>query len=258
MPLPTPRTSWNDARVNALRCAGASLCALALLLSLSARPGAAAGRTPIAAADKTPASDRLPINSSLLFVLDAPISSAASHPGELVPIHLKDPLVVGGHTVAPAGTPGAIAILHAQGAESGDVYGYVDIYFEPLHLPGGGVLPLSTPTSHLTVRVSVGHTSTVALEDEVENILIPGHSLFAMFRRGRNFVLGRGAVVRARTAATVDLLGSGVVAVTTPAPFPAARWTPRVEFSPLPFDAVPGAPAAGPSKHPSADYSVLQ
>src|SRR5947199_9744997 len=90
----------------------------------------------------------LPNNSSLFFVLDGDVSSH-SQEGTLVRAHLRDPLVVGGVTAAPAGAPVAIRITHSSGAQMANVDGSVDIYFEPLTLANGAALPLLTPTAHI-------------------------------------------------------------------------------------------------------------
>ena len=161
----------------------------------------------------------LPFDSSLIFVLDDPISSKGSKPGALVRVHLKNALVVAGQTLAPAGTPAKIRILNAEAAHSGDVYGYVNIYFLPLMLPDGRELPLRAPTSHLSATTTAGHEATVETEDTVEDVVIPYHYLYQIFRKGRNFELGPGAEIRARTQATITTLASGAVVISTPQPF---------------------------------------
>ncbi|MEO9262682.1 MAG: hypothetical protein ABI282_01185 [Candidatus Baltobacteraceae bacterium] len=194
-------------------------------------PAPAGAPTPVASAR----AGTLPIESSMLFVLDDPISSTASRKDDVVKAHLKEALVVGGVTIAPAGTPVQIDILDAEAAQMGDVYGFVDVYFRALHLPGGRVLPLRAPTSHLTVNVTAGHESTVGAEDTVEDIVIPYHVLYRAFRKGRNFVLGAGSEIRARTEASINVAPNGAVAITTPVPIVIGGETPHPTFSAMPL-----------------------
>ncbi|MDP9110904.1 MAG: hypothetical protein M3M96_04670 [Candidatus Eremiobacteraeota bacterium] len=181
----------------------------------------------------------LPIESSVVFVLEDSISSSASRKNDVVRVHLKDPLVIGGVTVAPANTPAQIDVLDAEPAQIGDVYGFVDIYFRSLHLPDGRVLPLRAPTSHLTVNVSTGHQTTVGAEDTVADVIIPYHFLYHAFRKGRNFVLGAGSEIRARTEATLTVTPKGTVAITTPVPVVVGGGPPHPTFSAMPI-ATPG------------------
>jgi hypothetical protein len=170
--------------------------------------------------------------------LDKPISSKSSHPGELVPVHLKKPLIVDGRTIAAAGTPGTLRIVDVSPADIGDVYGFVDIFFEPLKLPDGRMLPLRAPFARLSPRDSAGHESTVALEDTVEDAVIPFHWLFHILRKGKNFVLKPGSEIPARTEATLQALPNGTVAIETPRP-------PLVDLIP-PKATFPVEPAATP------------
>ena len=134
----------------------------------------------------------LPLDSTLLFVLDDPISSKASKPGQLAHAHLKTAIVVGGHTIAKAGAPVQIRIVDVSPADIADVYGFVDIFFEPLTLSDGRTLPLRAPISRLTPEVSSGHESTVGAEDTVGDIFVPYYPLYQILRKGKNFVLGSG------------------------------------------------------------------
>ncbi len=104
-----------------------------------------------------PTGNVLPFDSTLLFVLDDPISSRSSKAGQLVRAHLKDAIVVAGRTVAPAGTPAQIRIVDVSPSDIADTYGFVDIFFEPMTLPDGRALPLRAPVARLEPRVSSGH-----------------------------------------------------------------------------------------------------
>lgn len=187
----------------------------------------------------------------MIFVTDDPISSKSSHAGDLVKVHLKDALVVGGRTVAPAGTQGDVRIVAVSHADIGDVYGFVDIFFEPLRLPDGRALPLRAPIARLAPHDTAGHESTVALEDTVEDQVIPFHWLYHIFRKGKNFVLNAGAEIPARTEATLTALPNGTVAIETPLPPVTSLSVPNSSFPVEPV-ATPFGPAAGKRQsHPS-------
>jgi len=191
-------------------------------------------------ATPTPSS-MLPFDSSLIFVLDNPISSSHSKTNDVVHVHLKNTLVIDGRAVIPAGAPAKLRILHAEAAQAPDIYGYVDIFFMPLQMPDGRELPLRAPTGHLTVNVTGGHESTVGLEDTIGDIFIPGHVLYHAFRKGRNFELGVGSEIRARTQATVTLDRRGLAVIATPQPLTNDTEMPHATFVAAPL-ATPIAP----------------
>jgi len=180
----------------------------------------------------------LPFGSSLTFVLDGTISSSKSKAGEIVQAHLERALVLEGVTVLPAGSPVQIKIADASPASNPDIYGYVDIYFRPLALPDGSLIPLHAPASHLSVHVSAGHESTADVENTVGDIFAPT-LLLHVFRKGRNFVLEPGARIKAVTDATVLLESGGTVAVETPAPLILDAETPISSFKAMPMASPP-------------------
>jgi len=153
----------------------------------------------------------------------------------MVRVHLKSPIVVSGKTVAPAGTAGQIRIVNVSGADIADKYGFVDIFFEPLALPDGRVLPLRAPTTRLEPRVSSGHETTVEAEDTVGDIFVPYYELWQIFRHGKNFVLKTGSEVPAQTEATITAQANGTIAIVTPRPLPQGSEVPDATFplSPL-------------------------
>jgi hypothetical protein len=177
----------------------------------------------------------LPFDSTLLFVLDDPISSKTGKAGQIVRVHLKSPIVVNGQTVAPAGAPGQIRIVAVSGSDIEDKYGFVDIFFEPLTLPDGRVLPLRAPAARLEPSVSSGHETTVEAEDTVGDIFVPYYTLWQIFRHGKNFVLKAGSEVPARTEATITAQANGTIAIVTPRPLPQGSEVPDATFplSPL-------------------------
>jgi hypothetical protein len=218
------------------------------------RPG------PVTPAPSPIALQSLAFDSSLLFVLDDAISSEYSKTGDLVKAHLRDPLIVNGVTVAPAGTAVSIRIMNATRAKAGDEYGSVDIAFLPLHLPDGQVLPLRAPTAHLAPWDTVGHESTVGVEEGVSDIFLPVGMLYAMVRKGRNITLGVGSMIRARTVATVTV-EDGLAIVATPQPIQSLSDVPASSYRGLPFVALPSPvpgrgrqqrPHPSPSPQPSA------
>ena len=198
----------------------------------------------------------LPFDSTLLFVVDDPISSKSSRAGQIVRAHLKDAIVVGGRTLAPAGTPATIRIVDSSGADIADTYGFVDIFFEPLRLPDGRTLPLRAPVARLAPRVSSGHESTVGAEDTVGDIFVPYYPLWQIFRKGKNFVLGAGSELPARTEATITAQSNGTIAIATPRPLPLRNDTPSsvfpVEPMATPIGGLPTPVHAKPLPSPTA------
>jgi hypothetical protein len=199
----------------------------------------------------------LPFDSGLLFVTDEPISSKSSHAGQIVKVHLKTDLSVGGRVLAPAGAPGSLRIVSVSHADIGDVYGFVDVYFEPLALPDGRSVPLRAPIARLAPHDSAGHESTVALEDTIEDQVIPFHWLYHILRKGKNFVLQPGSEIPARTEATLTALPNGTVAIETPRPPAEELAIPNSSFPVEPV-ATPFGPAAGKRQvHPTPSPTPL-
>ncbi|HVR45171.1 MAG TPA: hypothetical protein VMT95_00815 [Candidatus Binatia bacterium] len=203
-----------------------------------------------------PTGNVLPFDSTLLFVLDDPISSKGAKAGQMIRAHLKTALVVGSRTVAPAGAPEQIRIVDASPADIADTYGFVDIYYEPLALPDGRMLPLRAPVARLEPRVSSGHESTVGAEDTVGDIFVPYYPLWQIFRHGKNFVLLSGSELPARTEATISAQPSGSIGIVTPPPLLPGNETPNSAFPVLPMATpIGGTPQAArlptPSPKPS-------
>jgi hypothetical protein len=201
------------------------------------------------ASSNSPNATVLPLNSSLFFVLDGTLSSRAGA-GTIVRAHLRDPIVLAGKTIAPAGSPVEIEISQATRAHMGNEDGSVDIYFKALRLAGGQVLPLTTPTAHIDPHVSVGQYNTRAVTDTIGDIFIPGHYLYHMLRKGHDVTLAPGTVLRARTGAALSL-ANGAVVLATPAPFVTAGDTPHPAFSPEPLYTPPGFVLPTPKPSPS-------
>jgi len=198
-----------------------------------------------------PPSNVLPFDTTVLCVLDDPISSKASKTGQIVRAHLRDPLVVGGRTVATAGAPIQIRIVDVSPADLADVYGFVDIFFEPLTLADGRALPLRAPIARLTPEVSAGHASTVGAEDTVGDIFVPYYPIYQILRKGKNFVLGPGSVVPAKTEATLTARANGTFAIVTPPPLAQSTAPPNATFPVMPLATPFGSAAESPRPRPT-------
>lgn len=215
-------------------------------------PTPAATATPIpapAASPLTANSTVLPLESSLFFVLDETISSHNSKGGTYVRAHLRDPLVVNGVTVAQKGAAVQIEVVHATGAQMGNVDGEVEIYFEPLALSDGKKLTLNTPTAHINPHMSSGQYNTQAVEDTVGDIFVPYHYMYHMLRKGHDVDLRPGTVIRARTAESIAI-NHGTIVLATPRPFDYSADTPHSDFSPMPFATPRENPTVPPKSTP--------
>jgi hypothetical protein len=225
--------------------AGAAFTALVLLgagsvaaYPVTPTPAPTASSSP----SPPPSGNTLPFDSNLTVVLDDALSSSTSRAGQVISAHLKDAISVGGQVVAPSGTPVKIRIVSASAADIGDVYGFVDVFFEPMTLPDGRLLPLRAPVARLEPHVSAGHESTVEWEDTIEDQVVPYHFLYHIFRKGKNFVLKAGSELPARTEATVTVLKNGTVAIETPRPLAEDLQMPKATF-PTQVPATPFGPA---------------
>ncbi|HET7815317.1 MAG TPA: hypothetical protein VFL13_13205 [Candidatus Baltobacteraceae bacterium] len=186
----------------------------------------------------TPNSTVLPLNSSLFFVLDDTVSSHTK-PGTIARAHLRDAIVLDGHTVAPAGSPVQIVVTQSSAAQVGNVDGTVEMYFKDLELAGGRTLALVTPRARINPRMTAGQESTQEVTDTVGDIFVPGHMLWHALRKGSDVTLRPGTVVRARTAAVLSI-AHGVLAINTPPPFATVSDTPHPSFEALPLATPPG------------------
>jgi len=188
----------------------------------------------------------LPVGSDLYFVLDDELSSSKSKPGTPVQAHLKDALVVGGVTLAPAGTPATIDILSTRRKGVQEQMGIVQIHFEPLILPGIGLLPIRAPHEYLTIEMTGGQVATQASADTVGDIFIPYYPLFQIFRPGREFVLPKGSTFRAETSVSIDARNSHAIVIATPPPIVTNFDPPHADFRPVPLYTAPPTPSPKP------------
>jgi hypothetical protein len=178
----------------------------------------------------------LPAGSTLYFVLDDKIDSGSTKPGTAIRLHLRDPLVVNGVTLAPAGSPGSLEIVTTSRAQSGDIDGAVQIHVDPFALPGRNeTLPIRAFHEYIDVERTRGQLATRNTTDTIADIFVPGHVLYHAFRRGRQLVLPVGSVLRTETEATIDLTNPATLVLRTPAPFVSTYDPPHADLTPAPF-----------------------
>ena len=254
MPLLPPKSKRKPA--NLARAAIAALAGACAIASISASPQPArAIVVPKTISTSSPLPEPsgtktdLPANSSIFFILDGDISSRGQA-GTRVRAHLRDPIVIGGITAAPAGAPVAIRILHTQGAQLANQDGSIDIYFEPLTLSNGSTLPLVTPTGHIDPYLTPGQASTRGVTDTVGDIFIPYHFLYHMLRKGMEVDLRPGTVMRARTGAELRF-AAGSLAIITPPAIAGAADAPSAAIKIAPVATPPGFAPPTPKPSPS-------
>jgi len=203
---------------------------------------------PRATPSPSPPAGLLPMGSDIFFVLDQKLSSGSSKPGSTIKVHLRDPLIVGGVTLAPAGTPATIDVLAAHGRSISDQQGVIQIHFEPLALPGREPLPIRAPREYLTIEMSGGQVMTQYTTDTIGQIFVPYYLIFQSFRPGHDYVLPAGAIVRAQTAATVDARNPNEIVIASPPPIVQNFDPPHADYKPAPFYTVPPTKPPPPPK----------
>jgi hypothetical protein len=187
------------------------------------------------------------------------VSSKKTPAGTVVHMHLAKPLVVGGVTLANAGTPATMKVIATRAASAPDVDGAVQVDIQPLELPGHGPLPLTLTRSYITVDQTGGQQATRGVTDVVEDILIPGAFIAQAFRKGRELVLPVGTTVRTRSGASIDVSHAPAVVIATPAPFQLNTDVPHAGFTPIPLftqPTPPPRPTAAPKPTPAASGTV--
>jgi hypothetical protein len=195
----------------------------------------------------------LPFGSALYFVLDDKVNSGTTAPGTKIRMHLKSALVVNGAELAAAGSPASMVVLATRKAESGDIDGAVQVHLDPFPLPGRGLeLPIRAIHEYLTIELTAGQEATRSTTDTVADVFIPGHMLYHAFRRGRQFVLPPGSVLRAQTAATVDATNARAIVLSTPPPFTSTYDTPHADITRAPiYTPAPDRPRPLPKGKPT-------
>lgn len=221
-------------------------------------PEAPRGLPTVSPTPLPPTARVLPYGSSLQFVLDDLLDSANAPAGSVIHVHLREPLVLNGRTVAPAGTATTMTIIAATPAQSGDVDGAVQIHVNPLPFPDGALLPVRAPHQFLAIDRSTGELSTRDVNDSIGDVFVPGYFVYQIFRKGRNFKLRPGSVFSVYTDASVNASNPNVVTISTPPPFVLNHDMPHSDLTPVPLYTVPptlppqrrGKPAATPTPAP--------
>ena len=189
-----------------------------------------------------------------VIVLDHSINSAQIEPGDIVPAHLRQAIVVRGKTLAAAGEPVHLVVTEVRRAGNG-VSGEVVLRVEPLHLNDNLALP---------VRLSHPAMSPLLVLANAEDITLTAKAKGEL-HRGSDLILPAGTALRAHTAATIDATDLQKIVVVTPPPYTISTDRPYSAFTPIPlvtynpsaFTPPPrrrGTPSPSPS--PSASESV--
>lgn len=216
---------------------GLTALALGLATSVHALPPPEEPRTkPTYTPSPAPANPEiLPAGSPIDFVLEDQISSNRSKAGQIVHMHLLHPLVVNGVSLAPAGAPGTLTILNVHAAASSDNDGSVQISIQPIEVDGKRTLPIRATHEFLTIEHTGGQLATRSTTDTITDVFIPYGIFYTLFRKGHNFVLPEGAVLRALTNATIDASNPNAVAIVPPKPIVINNDVPHADFTPAPF-----------------------
>ncbi len=209
---------------------------------------------PTASPSATPPNPKMVlVGAPIDFVLDDSISSGKARSGEIVHLHLREALVVNGMTLAHAGTPATLKILNAHRATAGDNDGSLQIAIAPLELIDHKKVPIRANHEYLTIEHSRGQLTTRTTTDTITDIFLPGAVIYNAFRKGRDFVLPVGAILRAQLAATIDASDPSAISIIIPRPTILSNDVPHADFSPAPFfTAQPPPPKKTPApKHTS-------
>jgi hypothetical protein len=178
----------------------------------------------------------LPYGSPLYFVLDEKVNSGSTAPGTSIRMHLRDPLVVGGVTLAPAGAPASFTVVETAAAQTGDVDGAIQIHLDPLALPGRDrTLPVRAYHEYLTIEMTAGQLATRGTTDTIADVFVPYHALYHALRKGHQMVLPVGSVLRAETDATIDASQPSAIVIGTPPPFISTFDPPHADLTAAPF-----------------------
>jgi hypothetical protein len=191
----------------------------------------------------------LPVGSILAVVLDDRISSRETPPNTTIRYHLKDALVVGGVTVAPAGSQGTLTVVQGHKAVAPDQDGNVQIALPPF-VTLAGALPVRPIHEYLTIDHTAGQLSTRGETDEATDIIVPYAVLYQVFRRGHDLVLPVGSELRLLTAASISAIDPKNVVIATPPPFILSTDPIHADFTPIPLATVPPPFHRTPSPRP--------
>jgi len=164
----------------------------------------------------------------------ATLSSATSHPGDVFPIRLAQPITRRGEVLVPAGALGLCEVVEAKPAGSGGAPGVLLLVARYLEF-NGRQIPLRSLRQNSVGRDRVGelnHTSGLSLATA-----LPGSAL-GMATHGGNILVPKGGHAIAHVAQDVTL-GEGAA----PAPVMEDEDEPAPSATELPEDAALSVPA---------------
>lgn len=137
---------------------------------------------------------RVPARTRLTFVFDSTVNSKTAKVGEEFAIRLRDPVMVEGKVVLPAGTPGRGEVIHAARARAGGKAG--ELILAARYLEHGGVrIPLRS--------FRMGEQGDDRTETGIIVAVLAGP--FAYLVVGGELNIVPGTVGNARIAADVDV-----------------------------------------------------
>jgi hypothetical protein len=234
--------------------ASAALCFLALVCGLAPAahalppPEPPRGRPTVTPSAAPTNALVLPSGSPIDFVLEDSMSSSKSREGQTIRMRLRNALIVNGVVLAKAETPATLKIGSVHRAAAGNNDGSLQIAIQPLELENHKTLPIRANHEYLTVEHTGGQLATRATTDTITDIFVPGAVLFNALRKGRDFVLPPGAILRAQTAATIDATDPKAIAIVIPHPAVLSSDQPHSDFTPAPMF----TPIPVPTKKPKA------
>jgi hypothetical protein len=189
------------------------------------------------------------VGSLLAVVLDDRISSRETPPNTTIRYHLKDALVVGGVTVAPAGSRGTLTVIQGHKAVAPDQDGNVQIALPPFATLAGP-LPVRPIHEYLTIDHTAGQLNTRGETDTAADIILPPYVLYQVFRRGHDLVLPVGSLLHVLTAASISAVNPAKVVIATPPPFILSTDPIHADFTAIPLSTVPPPFHRSPSPRP--------
>lgn len=166
----------------------------------------------------------LPAGTPEVIVLDHTINTAQIEPGDIVPAHLRQAIVLRGKTLAQAGTQVHLIVTEVRRSGNG-VSGEVLLRAEPLRLNDDLSLP---------VRLMHPALSPLLVLANGDDVTVPAKARSEL-RQGTELILPAGTLLRARTAATVDATNAEKMVVVTPPPFTISTERPYSAFTPIPL-----------------------
>ena len=125
------------------------------------------------------------------------LNSKANRNGDRFAIRLAEPLVVDGHVIAPAGTPGVGEVVHAAKAGGGGKAGELILAARYLELDGVRI-PLRSFRYGRSQGKDKSHS--VAVGNMVAAALMPGAAMFGFLVSGGNVDIPAGTRANAQTA----------------------------------------------------------